>query len=93
VDIRHEPKANDKMMYDWVVSNGFKPILIATKSDKLSRSAIPKNIKIIREGLNAPKDAIIIPFSAASKAGREEIWELIEKITNGDAQTEGAVAE
>ncbi len=93
VDIRHEPKANDKMMYDWVVSNGFKPILIATKSDKLSRSAIPKNIKIIRDGLNAPKDAIIIPFSAALKSGREEIWELIEKITNGDAQTDGAVAE
>ncbi len=80
VDIRHEPKANDKMMYDWIVNNGFKPILIATKSDKLSRNAISKNIKIIREGLNAPKDTIILPFSAISKSGREEIWNLIERL-------------
>ncbi len=85
VDIRHEPKANDKMMYDWIISNGFKPILIATKSDKLSRNAIPKNIKIIREGLNAPKDAIIIPFSATSKSGREEIWDLIENLINNSS--------
>lgn len=51
VDIRHEPSANDKMMYDWVVSNGYHPVIIATKLDKLKRSQVPKAVKVIRTGL------------------------------------------
>ena len=50
VDIRHEPSANDKMMYDWVVSNGYHPVIIATKLDKLKRSQVPKAVKTIRTG-------------------------------------------
>ena len=80
VDIRHEPRANDRQMFDWIVSNGYKPIIIATKSDKINRSQIQKSIKTIKEGLNAPKDITVIPFSAESKAGREEIWNIIEEI-------------
>lgn len=78
IDIRHEPSANDRNMYEWIVYNGYNPIIIATKSDKISRGQIPKNVKIIREGLNASKETVIIPFSATTKAGREDIWELIE---------------
>ena len=78
IDIRHEPKTNDKQMYEWITGNGFTPVLIATKADKISKGSIQKNLKIIREGLNAPKDINIIPFSAASRSGREEIWEAIE---------------
>ena len=90
VDIRHEPKANDRQMYDWIISRGYTPIVIATKSDKINRSQIAKNIKIIREGLNAPKDITIIPFSAESKSGREEIWDIItDIIEKGSAASAG----
>ena len=45
IDIRHRPGNNDKMMYDWIVENGFTPVVVATKSDKLKKSEISKAIK------------------------------------------------
>jgi len=78
IDIRHEPSENDKMMYDWIVSNGFRPVIIATKSDKLKRSQIAKHVKMVRAGLHLGEDVTVIPFSAETKQGREEIWERIE---------------
>ena len=78
IDIRHDPSANDKMMYDWMVYQGFTPIIIATKLDKIKRSQIQKNVKAIREGLNVQPGTMIIPFSAETKQGRDEIWELID---------------
>ena len=80
VDIRHEPNANDRQMYDWITAGGYQPIIIATKSDKVKRSQFQKQMKIIREGLRAPKGTIVIPFSAQNSAGREEICGKIEKI-------------
>ena len=79
IDIRHEPGANDKMMYDWVCANGFTPVIIATKLDKIKRSQIDKQVKLIRDTLRA-KGITIVPFSATSKQGREEIYEIIDKI-------------
>ena len=81
VDIRHDPSANDKMMYDWVVHNGYNPIIIATKMDKLKRSQIQKNLKAIKTGLNLRPRSIMIPFSAETKQGRDEIWALIDELT------------
>lgn len=78
VDIRHEPSANDKHMYSWIIENGFYPAIIATKLDKIKRSQIQKNVKAIREGLGVQPGTMIIPFSAETKQGREEIWELID---------------
>lgn len=78
IDIRHEPSANDRDMYEWVVYNGFEPIIIATKLDKINRSQKDKQVKLIREGLGAKKETVIIPFSASSKQGLEEIWSRIE---------------
>jgi len=78
IDIRHEPSANDKQMYQWILSNGFAPIIIATKMDKINRSQIQKHVKMVREGLNVAKDTIVIPFSAVSKQGRDEIYALID---------------
>jgi len=77
IDIRHVPSANDRTMYEWVVANGFEPIIIATKMDKLKRSQVQKHVKQIGEGLNVKKGTIMIPFSATTKQGREEIWEVI----------------
>ncbi len=81
VDIRHCPNANDKQMYEWVVQNGYEPIIIATKLDKLKRSQVQKCIAEVRKGLNLPKETRLIPFSSATKQGREEIWELIDELT------------
>ena len=77
IDIRHEPSANDRMMYEWIVSNGFAPIIIATKLDKIKRSQRDKQLKLVRTGLGVLPGTKIIPFSAETKEGREEIWDLI----------------
>ena len=64
IDIRHDPSANDRIMYDWIISNGFHPIIIATKADKINRSQLQKQIKAVRQGLGVDRDTIVIPFSA-----------------------------
>lgn len=78
VDIRHDPSANDKMMYDWIVSQGYYPIIIATKLDKIKRSQKDKQIKAVRNGLGLVPGTAVIPFSSVTKQGKDEIWELIE---------------
>ena len=78
VDIRHTPGANDKTMYDWIVYQGYDPIIIATKLDKLKRSQVQKALKEVRAGLGLKADDIVIPFSAETKQGREEIWDLMD---------------
>ncbi|HIX16479.1 MAG TPA: ribosome biogenesis GTP-binding protein YihA/YsxC [Candidatus Hungatella pullicola] len=83
VDIRHEPSENDKMMYDWMIHNGFEPVIIATKLDKLKRSQVQKAVKTIRTGLGMGTEGKLIPFSAETKQGREEIWELIVSLCGG----------
>lgn len=93
IDIRHDPSANDKMMYDWIVSNGYKPVIIATKLDKLKRSQIQKHVKMVREGLGLEKEDVLIPFSAETKQGRDEIWALIESLQNPDPEMTEPVTE
>ena len=78
IDIRHDPSANDKMMYNWIVEQGFEPIIIATKLDKLKRSQVQKHVKMVKTGLNLVPGTKIIPFSSVTKQGRDEIWELVE---------------
>ncbi len=78
IDIRHAPSANDKMMYHWIVEMGFHPIIIATKLDKIKRSQIQKQIKTVKQGLELMPGTVVIPFSAETKQGRDEIWELVE---------------
>ena len=80
IDIRHAPSANDRLMYHWILEQGYRPMIIATKLDKIKRSQIQKQLKLIRETLEAEKDTVILPFSAATKQGREEIWELAERL-------------
>lgn len=80
IDIRHAPSENDRIMYSWVKKMGFDPIIIATKLDKINRSQIQKQVKLIRTTLEADKETIIIPFSATTKQGREEIYEIIDRI-------------
>lgn len=81
IDIRHDPSENDILMYDWMLHQGFAPIIIATKSDKLKKSQLKRHIDNIRSVLAVEPGTIIIPFSAETKQGREEIWELIASLT------------
>lgn len=98
IDIRHDPSANDKMMYDWILHNGYEPIIIATKLDKIKRSQVQKQLKIIKDGLKLRPGTKMIPFSAQTKQGREEIWALIDELTqepaieSTDSETQGSAA-
>ena len=78
IDIRHEPSENDCIMYNWIVENGYEPVIIATKLDKIKRSQVQKHIKMIKQKIRPIEGTTIIPFSSQSKQGREEIWQLIE---------------
>lgn len=80
IDIRHEPGANDRNMYDWISHQGYQPVIIATKLDKIKRSQVQKHIKMVREGLQAAKGTTVIPFSAETKQGRDEIYAYIERL-------------
>lgn len=80
IDIRHEPSANDKSMYEWMTYNGYEPIIIATKLDKINRSQRQKHLKMIRQSLSMSGEGKIFPFSAVTKEGRDEIWEYIEEL-------------
>lgn len=86
IDIRHDPSENDQLMYEWMVNQGFAPIIIATKADKLKRSQLPAHIRAIEEGLQVEPDTVIIPFSAETKQGREEIWDLVDELVLTEEQ-------
>lgn len=79
VDIRHAPGENDKTMYDWIIASGYKPIIICTKLDKIKRSQQAKNVKLIKDTLQVESGTKIIPFSAVSKQGKEDIWGFIQE--------------
>ena len=80
IDIRHDPSANVRMMYDWIKDQGFDPIIIATKLDKIKRSQVMKQVAAVKRGLGCGSDAVIIPFSAETKQGREEIYDLLDRL-------------
>lgn len=84
IDIRHEPSQNDVMMYDWICHNGFTPVIIATKADKIKRSQLQKNIKIIRQKLGMQKEDLLFPFSALTRQGRDEILDYVEQVVHGE---------
>ncbi len=84
LDIRHDPSENDRMMYEWILHQGYEPVIIATKLDKLKRSQVPKHVKAIRLGLKGKSGTEIFPFSALSKQGREEIWAYIDALVKHD---------
>lgn len=88
VDIRHEPTQDDKIMFQWIKAAGNQAIVVATKADKLSKNQMFKNISIINKSLQVEKGDILIPFSSTTKMGREELWEIIEKVCIGKGNIE-----
>ncbi|MBQ0028012.1 MAG: YihA family ribosome biogenesis GTP-binding protein [Lachnospiraceae bacterium] len=92
IDIRHAPGQNDRDMYDWIVKNGYEPIIIATKSDKIKRSQLQKQLKLIRDTLGC-RDALIIPFSSETKDGREEVYNLLDDMLDYCRKQDEAAAD
>ena len=84
IDIRHDPSANDVQMYKWIVHQGFQPVIIATKSDKIKPSQMEKHLNMLRAGLGLPEEVRIYPYSALKKTGRDEIYELMDEILAED---------
>lgn len=84
IDIRHAPSENDRIMYDWILDRGYQPIIIATKLDKIKRSQVQKQVKLICDTLNVAEDTTVIPYSSLSKQGREEIYELLDEMLESE---------
>lgn len=78
LDIRHEPKEDDVMMYEYALHYDIPVTVIATKSDKISRGAFQRSFSIMKKKLQA-KDLRIFPLSSLKKTGKEEIWDYIGK--------------
>ena len=85
IDIRHKPSENDCLMYRWICDHGYKPVIIATKSDKINRSQLNKQLQMIADELQVLPETIIIPFSALNKQGREDIYELLDMTLGKEA--------
>ena len=78
IDIRHEPTSKDVETYEMLYRKGFNPLIIATKADKIKKSARNKNISVIRKKLGLSGDTPVIPFSSVTKEGKDEIWEYVD---------------
>ena len=80
IDIRHEPTQNDKIMYQWILDHGYEPVIIATKLDKIKRSQVQKQMKLIREGLEVVRGTKIIPFSSETNPVNSSISSQISSL-------------
>ena len=88
VDIRHEPSAGDRQMHEWVVANGFRPVVIVTKADKINRSQVQKQLSMIRKELKMSADEKLIPWSRETGLGYDEIWGVMEEYLANEGNTE-----
>lgn len=89
VDCRHEPTADDKMMYEWIKHFGYNCVVVATKADKISRGQYQKHTSIIRKKLEMAKEDKIILTSSSSNVGMKALWdEIVDQYAqNGYAVT------
>ena len=80
VDARHKPTQDDRTMIEWIRSFGYKPVVVATKLDKLKKSQIEGNLTLIYEGLNLDEESILFPFSSETREGKDEVLEFFEQL-------------
>ena len=83
VDIRHEPTAQDRQMYDYLRYFGLDGVVVATKADKVSANQKQKQMSIIRKSLDLSADDIIIPVSVLKKTGHEQLLDVLEQLAEG----------
>lgn len=77
VDIRHEPSSGDRMMMEWLRHYEVPTLVVATKSDKIKRSQLDKQKKLIRTALELSRPEDLLAYSSETKAGRDEVWKRI----------------
>lgn len=80
VDIRHTPSSQDVQMYEWLKHYGFDGIVVATKSDKISRNEMAKNIGEIRKTLGLSPDDKVIPVSSLKRTGYDKLMEELDRL-------------
>lgn len=80
VDMRHEPTAQDLIMYNWIKSFGYSGLVVATKADKISKANWQKNISIIKKKLDVVDTNLIIPFSSSKKINIDKSWKIMDDI-------------
>lgn len=79
VDSRHRPSVNDVNMLNWIISFGFRPIVVATKTDKLNRKQYHQAIRDICQMLSIDKSELY-PVSASNKTGQTELWQYLDHL-------------
>lgn len=79
IDIRHDPTVNDKVMYDYIISQDIPCIIITSKADKIAVTKVDDRVIELQNKLNPLKDLTFIPFSAERRIYTEKVWEEIEK--------------
>ena len=87
VDIRHDPTANDFLMYDYVIRSGLPCMIITNKADKIAKTKVDDSAKNIQKQLNPIGDIPTLPFSSERKIYSEEVWNVISKYINLDTDT------
>ena len=89
LDIRHTPSENDVQMFEWMVYQGFTPIILATKMDKLRPSQVEEQVTMIRDTLSREAEITVIPCSAETREGRDEIWKLMDELVGYQEEQAG----
>lgn len=79
IDIRHEPGANDRMMYDYIIRSELPFMVVTSKADKIAVTKVDAAVDNIQSTLNPIKDFNFIPFSSERKIYTEKAWEIIEE--------------
>ena len=79
VDIRHQPTADDRMMYDWITERGLTHLVIATKADKISRGQVQGKLSEIRKTLQIKAGAGLIAYSSETRQGKDQVWNELER--------------
>ena len=82
LDIRHNPTADDKMMYDYIIKQNLPCVIVCNKADKIAVTKVDGEVTRIQDTLNPLKDLSFFPFSAERKIYTDNMWEKVEEYLN-----------
>jgi len=88
VDSRHSPTANDILMLEWLRRYQETLVVIATKTDKLSKRQLEENLEMIYNKLELTDDDVLVPFSTKSDEGKLTVWDMINLLLEGEENEE-----
>lgn len=88
VDSRHKPTQDDVLMLDWIRNFHENAIVIATKTDKLKKRELEKNLELIKETLELGEDDLLVPFSTQNDEGKITVWDIINLMREGERVSE-----